>query len=248
MSNSPPSPPQTSAFQGCVCVDDIFEVMVQDDSGNISFTPAVVWSVCDDGFEVFYLTRCHPQHADPSTRGPQIEWALENRYHRIPWQAVNAHVPLAQFEGDKHQQRKRAMRTLGFRDLGTCDRFYKIAEERLLETVPTLRARQVHVGEFDSDSDTDSLMDTDDEGEAEELDADGNLMDLVVPDAQVELFRRAPPGTSAFVDDMHSAQTAFTAWRPSNESEQRTKDLLESLDTRICRQEANRAWERGRAL
>ena len=214
MSNTPPSPPQTSAFQGCVCVDDIFEVMVQDDSGTISFLPAVVWSVCDDGFEVFYLTRCHPQHADPSTRGPQIEWALENQYHRIPWQAVNAHVPLAHFEGDKYQQRKRAMRTLGFRDLGTCDRFYKIAEEQLLETVPTLRARQVHV----------------------------------VPDAQVELFRRAPPGTSAFVDDMHSAQTAFTAWRPSNESEQRTKDLLESLDTRICRQEANRAWERGRAL
>lgn len=248
MASTPPSPPNTSAFNGCVVAEDILEIMVQDDAGAISFVPAIVWSVCDDGFEVFYVTRCHPNHADPSTRGSQLEWGLEDRFHRVPWQAVNAHVPLAQFDGDKQQQRKRAFKTLGFRDLGSCDRFYKITEEALLETVPTLRLRQVEVGELDSDTDADSLMDSDEEGEAEELDADGNLADLIVPDDEVELFQRALPGTSTFVDDMHTAQTAFTAWQPSNESEQRTKDLLDSLDTRICREEANRAWERGRAF
>ena len=59
-----------------------------------------------------------------------------------------------------------------------------------METVPALRRREAEIGELDSDSDEDSLMDTDEEGESEVLDADGNLADLVAPDDEVELFTR----------------------------------------------------------
>lgn len=253
--SAPPSPPieSESPFQGIVAQDDLFEVMVDDGTGTVSFQPAVVWSVCDSGFEVFFLTRCHPKHPQATARGQdQLVFVLEDHFTYIPWEAVNAHVPLSNFEGSAPLQRKRAFKTLGFRDLGSSDRFYKVSEEALLETVPALRRREAEIGELDSDSDDDSMMEASDDDDAvvnyESLDEDGNLKDLVAPDHEVELFTEAAPGTHAFVDDMHRAQAEFGAWAPSNPSEQRNKDFIDSLDTRIRREEANRAWARGRAL
>ena len=254
---TPPSPPAESPFHGIVQQDDLFEVIV-DDGGTLSFQPAVVWSVCDNAFEVFFLTRCHPQHPQATARGQdQLVFVLEDHFTRIPWEAVNAHVPLSDFEGSVAQQRKRAFKTLGFRDLGSSDRFYKVSEEALLETVPALRRREAEIGELDSDSDDDSdddsMMDASDDGDDdvvnyESLDENGNLKDLVAPEDEVELFTEAPAGSNAFVDDMHRAQAEFGAWQPSTPSEQRNKDLIDRLDGRIRRAEANRAWARGRAL
>lgn len=245
---TPPSPPVDSPFCGVVQQDDLFEVMVDDGAGNMCFEPAIVWSVCDNAFEVFFLTRCHPKHPQLTAREQdQLVFVLEDHYTRIPWEAVNAHVPLTNFGGSRQEQRKRAFKTLGFRDLGSSDRFYKISEEALLETVPALRRREAEIGELDSDSDEDSLMDTDEEGESEVLDADGNLADLVAPDDEVELFTRAED-TNAFVQDMHRAQAQFGAWQPSTAGEQRTKDLIDGIEARICREEASRAWARGRAM
>lgn len=247
--SSPPSPPLETPFKGVVQQDDLFEVLVEDDFGNMSFCPAVVWSVLDDGFEVYYLTRCHPMHAQPSARSQdQMLHVLEDHFCRIPWQSVNAHVPLSQFDGTALEKRKRAFKKLGFRDLGTSNGFYKILEESLLETVPALRGRQVELGDLDSDSDSndDTEMESDEDGDAEVLDADGNLADLVAPESEVELF--SPATGTAFAEDMNRAQQQFDAWVPTNPSQQRTKDLIQSMDVRISRQEANRAWAMGRAF
>ena len=225
----------------------MFEVLVEDDFGNMSFCPAIVWSVLDNGFEVYYLTRCHPLHAEPSARSQdQLLHVLEDHYSTVPWQSVNAHIPLSQFEGTPLEKRKRAFKELGFRDLGGSNGFYKISEEALLETVPALRGRQVQIGDLDSDSENDTEMDSDEEGEEETLDENGNLADLVAPEAEVELFSLAS-GTP-FAEDMNLAQQQFDAWTPTNESQQRTKDLVHSLDVRLSRQEANRAWAMGRAF
>ena len=243
----PPSPPAASAFKGIVQQGDLFEVLVQDSAGSVSFCPAVVWSVLEDGFEVYYLTRCHPNHVqETARRADQLLHVFEDHIERIPWQSVNAHIPLADFEGDAHEQRKRAFKQLGFRDLGTSDGFYKLSEEAVLDTVPALRGRQVEVGDIDSDSDNDTEMDTDEEGEEEMLDEQGNLIDLVVPDSQVELFTRAEGNCS--VADMHRAQDEFDSWVPATEAQQKTKDLINSMELRLRREEANRAWARGRAM
>ena len=244
---SPPSPPAETAFRGIVCRGDILEVLVEDTSGNMSFSPAVVWSVLDDGFEVYYLTRSHPDHPQETARGfDQLIFVFENHVERIPWQSVNAHYPLSAEEGDAQQKRKLAFKRIGFRDLGTSDRFYKISEEALLETVPTLRGREVEVGDVDSESDNDTEMDTDEEGEEEILTENGDLADLVVPEAEVELFTQAT-GT-AFAEDMNRAQQQFEAWAPQNEAQCRAKDLIDSMETRIRREEANRAWAKGVAM
>lgn len=250
MPQNPPSPPLQTPFRGAVQQDDLFEVMVEDDHGNVSFCPAVVWSVLDDGFEVYYLTRCHPFHKQPDARNQdQMLHVLEDHYNIIPWQAVNAHVPLSQFSGTIAEKRKRAFKQLGFRDLGSSNRFYKISEEALLETVPALRNRQVEIGDIDSDSDNDTEMDSDDDSsdvEVEVLDCEGNLADLVAPNEEVELF--TPAQGTAFAVDMNLAQQQFDAWVPSNPSQQRTKDLIDSMEIRVRREESARAWAAGRAL
>lgn len=242
----PPSPPLESAFNGVVQQGDLFEVLVQDDHRNMSFCPAIVWSVLDDGFEVCYLTRCHPAHVQETAQcADQLVHVLEERIERIPWQSVNAHVPLAQFEGDAQEKRKRAFKQLGFRDLGSIDRFYRISEEALIDTVPALRGRQVEVGDIDSDSDNDTEMDSDEEGEEEQIDEHGNLVDLVLPDSQIELFTRAEGAAAA---EMHRAEDEFDCWVPTTETQQKTKDLINSMEIRLRREEANRAWARGRAM
>ena len=242
----PPSPPGQSAFRGVVAQDDVLEVMIQTGSGTVQFVPAVVWGTTDDGFQVYYLTRCHPNHSQPDARNmDQLLHVLEDRYNTISWQSVNLHVPLAQFDGDLARRRKRAFHQLGYRDLGN-GKFYKISEESLLETVPSLRGRTVEIGELHTDSENDTEMESDEEGEEESLDADGNLVDLIAPENQVGLFTEAA-GTS-FSSDMNAAQQAYEQWQPANESEQRAKDLLDSMEVRIRREEANRAWGRGAAL
>lgn len=246
LSMQPPSPPGQSPFQGVVCQDDVLEVMVQAGSGGVQFAPAVVWGITDDGFQVYYLTRCHPNHTQPDARNmDQLLHVFEDHFNTIPWQSVNLHIPLAQFEGDRIVRRKKAFQQLGYRDLGN-GKFYKAGEEALLETVPSLRGRTVEVGELHSDSENDTEMESDEEGEEEELDEHGNLVDLVLPDNEIELFTEAE-GT-VFSDDMNAAQRQYEQWQPANESEQRAKDLLDSMEIRICRQEANRAWARGAAL
>jgi hypothetical protein len=243
----PPTPPAESAFCGVVQQGDLFEVLVQNGAEDVFFCPAVVWSVLEDGFEVYYLTRCHPNHTQETARcADQLLHVFEDHLENIPWQSVNAHVPLSHFQGDACEKRKRAFKQLGFRDLGSSNRFYKIAEEAVLDTVPALRGRQVEVGDIDSESDNDTEMDSDEEGDAEMLDEDGNLADLVVPDDQVELFTRAE-GT-AFAADMHRAQEEFDNWTPATEAQQKTKDLIDSMDIRLRREEANRAWARGQAM
>lgn len=243
----PPSPPAESAFHGVVQRGDLFEVLVQDSHKHVSFCTAVVWSVLEDGFEVCYLTRCHPNHSQESARHhDQLLHVFEDHVERIPWQSVNAHVPLSHFAGNANEKRKRAFKQLGIRDLGTRNHFYKESEEALLETVPALRGRQVEVGDIDSDSDNDTEMDSDEEGEAEHLDEHGNLADLVLPDQEVELFTRAE-GT-AFAEDMNRAQEEFDRWVPATEAQQKTKDVILNMEIRLNREEANRAWARGRAL
>lgn len=240
-----PSPPGESAFNGLVVQNDVLEVMVNL-GDRVDFLPAVVWSVLDDGFEVYYLTRCHPMHSQPDAREQdQLLHVFEDHLNRIPWQSVNLHVPLSQFEGDEPQRRKQAFRRLGYRDLGN-NKFYKISEEQLLESVPSLRGRTVEIGVMDTDSENDTEMSEDEEGEEELLDSHGNLADLVANESAVELFTEAT-GT-AFSQEMNRAQEAFSAWQPANEREAQTKDLIDSIETRIRREEANRAWAQGRSL
>jgi len=129
--------------------------------------------------------------------------------------------------------------------LGSSNRFYKVSEEALLDTVAALRSRQVEVGDIDSDSDNDTEMDSDEEGEEEELDEHGNLIDLVLPDSQIELFTRAEGAAAA---EMHRAEEDFDQWIPTTETQQKTKDLINSMEIRLRREEANRAWARGRAM
>ena len=249
MAFAPPSPPLESPFQGIVQPDDLFEVLVEDDSGsNMQFCPAQVLGCTDTGFQVYFLTRCHPNHPQADARRKdQLLHVFSNQWTSIPWQSVNAHVPLSQFEGlSRQEQRKKAFKVLGYRDLGTSDSFYKISEEQLTHTVSALQRRQLEIGDLDSD-DSESECDSDDDlVEYESLDEDGNLKDLVVPDDQVELFTRAE--NSAFADDMHRAQVQFDAWQPATPAEQRTKDWIDHLETRIQRAEANRAWQRGAAM
>lgn len=247
MSHPPPSPPLESPFQGIVQRDDLFEVLVEDDSGsNMHFCPAQVFACTDNGFQVYFLTRCHPNHPQTDARRQdQLLHVFSNQWTQIPWQSVNCHVPLAQFTGTPQERRKQAFKVLGYRDLGSSDSFYKISEERLTHTVPALQRRQLEIGELDSDSSESD--DDDDVVEYESLDEEGNLKDLVVPDDQVELFTRAESGTT-FADDMHRAQTQFDAWNPETPAEQRAKDWIDSLETRIRRAEANRAWARGAAM
>lgn len=245
---SPPSPPAESAFNGVVQQGDLLEVMLSVSSSidGVFFEPAVVWEVDDRGFHVYYLTRCHPQHRQEDAReADQLLHVVENYLHYVPWESVNLHVPLSQFDGSPPQQKKLAFKTLGWRDLGDGG-YYRISEESLVQTHPSLMHRQLHIGCLDSDSDTDTELDDDDDAECEELDEDGNLADLVAPEGEVELFTEA--SGSGHADMMNRAQREFEAWVPANEAEQRTKDLYDSIDTRIRRQEAARAWERGRSM
>jgi len=243
---SPPSPPAKSAFNGVVQQGDLLEVMLSRES-TAHFEPAVVWEVADNGFHVYYLTRCHPQHQQEDAReADQLLHVLENHLNYVPWESINFHVPLAQFDGARPRQKKLAFKTLGWRDLGDGG-YYRISEESLVQTHPSLMHRQLHIGCLDSESDTDTeLDDDDDDAECEELDEDGNLADLVAPEGEVELFTQASGNSHA--DMMNRAQEEFDEWVPANEAEQRTKDMIDSIDTRVRRQEAARAWEQGRSM
>lgn len=243
-----PSPPDKSAFNGVVQQGDLLELMLSgfSSSGDVRFEPAVVWEVADSGFHVRYLTRCHPQHRQEDAReADQLLHVVENHLNYASWESVNLHVPLSQFDGSPPQQKKLAFKTLGWRDLGDGG-YYKISEESLIQTHPSLMHRELHIGCLDSDSDMDTELDEDDDAECEELDEDGNLADLVAPESEIELFARASGTTHA--DMMNRAQEEFEAWVPANEAEQRTKDMIDSIDTRVCRQEAAKAWERGRSI
>lgn len=240
-----PSPPQESAFNGIVQHGDVLEIMLA--GMTPTFAPAVVWDIADNGFHVYYLTRCHPTHVQEDARSDdQLLHVMENNLNYVPWQSVNLHVPLCQFEGSPAQQKKQAFKELGWRDLGDGG-YYRISEEQLVQTHPSLMHRQLHIGCLDSDSDPDTEVDEDeDDVECETLDDDGNLADLVAPEGQVELFCQAS-GT-AHADMMNRAQEEFEAWVPANEAEQRTKDMIDSIDARVRRHEAARAWGQGRSL
>ena len=243
-----PSPPQESPFCGFVQQGDLLEVMVQttEDAKSVVFVPAAVWECTDSGFHVYYLTRCHPNHSQEDARSTdQLLHVFENHLNFVPWQSVNLHVPLSNYTGSVSKQQKRAFKKLGIRDLGN-GTFYKISEETLVHSTPSLMHRETDLGVSDSDSDEDSIMDSDEEGESEMLNENGDLVDLVAPESEVELFTRAE-GT-ALSDAVNQAQDQFDAWVPSNESEQRTKDFIDSIDTRVRRAEAARAWAAGRVM
>ena len=248
VSAPPPSPPIESAFRGVVQQGDLVEVMVRTDSeiNEVHFAPAAIWEVADGGFHVYYLTRCHPDHVQEDARSTdQLLHVFEETLNYAPWQSVNLHVPLSQFEGTDAHKRKAAFKMLGYRDLGNGG-FYKITEEALVQTHPSLMHRELQLGCIDSESDTDTELDDDDDEEEEEIDEDGNLVDLVAPESEVGLFTQAS-GTG-YAETMNRAQEDFDAWVPANESEQRTKDMIDSIDTRVRRAEAARAWNRGRSL
>lgn len=217
-----------------------------EDSNSIVFAPAAVWECTDSGFHVYYLTRCHPNHLQGDARSTdQLLHVFENQLNFAPWQSVNLHVPLSKYAGTVSKRQKRAFKELGFRDLGN-GTFYKISEEALVHNTPSLMHRETELGVSDSDSDEDSIMDSDEEGESEMLNKNGDLADLVAPESEVEIFTRAE-GT-ALSDAMNQAQDQFDAWVPSNESEHRTKDFIDSIDTRVRRAEAARAWAAGRVM
>jgi len=243
-----PSPPQESAFRGVVQQGDLVEVMLHTDSGKneVHFAAAAVWEVSDGGFHVYYLTRCHPDHVQEDGRSTdQLLHVFENTLNYAPWQSINLHVPLSQFEGTDAYKRKAAFKKLGYRDLGNGG-FYKITEEALVQTHPSLMHRELQLGCLDSDSDQDTELDDENDDEEEEIDEDGNLVDLVAPENEVELFTRA--NCTGYAETMNRAQQDFDEWVPANESEQRTKDMIDSIDTRIRRAEAARAWNQGRSL
>ena len=240
VSEDVPQPPIESAFRGIVQRGDLVEVMVQRvnaSTEDVNFYPAKVWSVIDGGFYVNYLAR---------TDEDQLLHVFESSVQYAPWESINLHVPLSQYEGTPAEQQKLAFKCLGYRDLGN-NRFYKMSEEALVQSHPTLMHRQLEIGCLDSESDTDTEIDeADSDCEVEQLDEEGNLMDLIVPDAEVDLFTEAV-GT-AHADMMNRAQEEFNQWVPANSSEQRTKDMIDAMDIRIRREEAARSWARGRSL
>ena len=121
-----------------------------------------------------------------------------------------------------------------------------MTEEALVQTHPSLMHRELQLGCIDSESDTDTELDDEEEDEEEQIDENGNLVDLVAPERDVELFTRAS-GTG-HAETMNRAQEEFEAWVPANESEQRTKDMIDSIDGRIRRAEQARAWSQGRVI
>lgn len=240
VSEDVPQPPIESAFRGVVQRGDLVEVMVQRANTSVEdvcFLPAKVWDVVDGGFHVNYLAR---------TDEDQLLHVFESSTEYAPWESINLHIPLSQYDGTPAERQKLAFKRLGYRDLGNqC--FYKISDEALVQSHPNLMHRQLEIGVLDSDSDADTEIDEDSSDcEVEQLDEEGNLMDLVVPDAEVDLFTEAV-GT-AHADMMNRAQDEFDSWVPANASEQRTKDMIEAMDTRIRREESARAWARGRSL
>ena len=248
-----PSPPQESAFRGGGVVQqgDLVEVMINTGSAGsktneVYFSPATVWEVSDGGFHLYYLTRCHPEHVQEDARNiDQLLHVFEQTLNYAPWESINLHVPLSQFEGSDAQKRKAAFKKLGFRDLGNGG-LYKITEEALAQTHPSLMHRELQLGCIDSESDADTELGDEEDGEEEEFDEEGNLADLVVPESDVELFTRAS-GTS-HAEMINRAQGEFEAWVPANEAEQRTKDMIDSIDARVSRAEATRAWAQGRSM
>lgn len=243
-----PSPPPESPFCGFVQQGDLLEVMLQttEDPKRVDFVPAAVWECTDSGFHVYYLTRCHPNHSQEDARSTdQLLHVFENHLNFVPWQSVNLHIPLSNYDGSVSKRQKRAFKDMGIRDLGN-GTFYKISEETLVHSTPSLMHRETELGVSDSDSDDDSTMDSDEEGESETLNENGDLIDLVVSDSEVELFTRAQGTTLS--NAMNQAQDDFDAWVPANESEQRAKDFIDSIDTRVRRAEAARAWAAGRVM
>lgn len=224
---SVPSPPVQSAFNGCVARDDILEVMCKDSEGNISFDVAVVWSVLDDGFEVYYLNRSVED---------QLKWVFEDHFQFIPWQAVNQHWPLSDYKGSVAVRRKRAFKACGYRDVG--DGFYKISEETVINCVAPSRKQDIGVEDSDSDE---SCVDSDEDCELEDLDEDGNLRDLVAPESEVECFTEA---TTPFGMSVNYDQTAFDEAEPTNNVQMSVKDAVQKIELRVRREEANKRWSR----
>lgn len=227
-----PSPPRTSAFSGVVAANDVFEVMLADDVGNVTFEPCVVWNVMDTGFEVFFLHR---------SQTDQLVWEY-GEVQFIEWQSVNLHLSLSEYEGTTEERQKRAFRRLGFRFLGD-GKFYKISEENAV--AQALPQREALVGLIDT-SDEDTEVDSDEEledCELESLDSDGNLKDLVSKDEDCELWT---PAEGAFAEETHQAAARFDAHAPTNDRQLRVKDAFGNLEGRIKRAERERAWQQGR--
>ena len=228
------SPPRKSAFHGVVMRNDVLEVMLVDDAGNVTFEPCCVWNVLEAGFDVMFLCRS-PED--------QLMWEYSG-LQNIPWESVNFHLSLSNFTGNTTEERqKRAFRRLGFRLLGE-GKFYKIVEE---ETVArALPLREAYLGNMDT-SDEESGLDSDEDCgcEVESLDGDGNLKDLVAPDEDCELWTA---GDGAFAEETHRAVAEFDAHVPANERQLRVRDAIDRLETRVMRAEQERAWSRRRDM
>ena len=224
------SPPERSAFDGVVMPNDVFEIMVSDDMGNVTFEPASVWNVLDTGFEVTFLHRC-PED--------QLMWQY-GEVQFVEWQSVNLHLSLSRYTGNTvEEKQKRAFQRLGYRMLGD-NKFYKISEE---ETVArALPHREACVGLMDT-SDEDTELDTDEEcDDVESLDENGNLKDLIVDDEDCELWTAAD---GEFAEETHRAAAEFDAHVPVNDRQLRVKDALDRLEVRVRREEQERAWSQG---
>ena len=228
--SSAPSPPSTSAFQGCVVPEDVVEVMCKDDGGNITFEIAIVWGILDNGFEVYYLTR---------SREDQLKWVLQDHFTTIPWQAINYHWPLSNYEGTAEEKRKRAFRDCGFRDVG--DGFYRVSEENVVHRA--LPSRETDIGMYDSDSE-DTTLDSDEECDdidLEVLDENGNLADFIAPEHEVECFTEAE---TAFGVSMNHDQIVFDNAEPKNAVQCAMKETIQRIEFRARRAEANKRWSR----
>lgn len=228
-------PPHESAFNGVVMRNDVLEVMVADDAGNVTFEPCCVWNVLDAGFDVIFLYR---------SKKDQLVWEYSSEVQSVPWESVNLHLTLSNFEGNSTEERqKRAFRQLGFRLLGE-GRFYKITEENTVSEA--LPLREAHIGNMDT-SDEESGLDSDEDCdcELESLDGDGNLKDLVTPDEDCELWTAAD---GAFAVETHRAVAAFDAHVPTTERQLRVRDAIDRLETKIRREEQERAWSRRRDM
>ena len=224
------SPPSHSAFNGCVVAEDLVEVMCKDDTGAVSFDIAIIWGILDSGFEVYFLQRSEED---------QLKWVFQDHFVTIPWEAVNYHWPLSNYEGNAQEKRKRAFKDCGFRDVG--DGFYKISEENLVHR--SLPTRETDIGMYDSDSD-DTALDSDEEcneSDLEVLDNDGNLADLIAPEGEVECFTEAD---TSFGASVNREQEIFDAAEPKNSVQAVMKDTVERIERRARQAEADKRWSR----
>ena len=115
----------------------------------------------------------------------------------------------------------------------------------MLDTVPALRGRQVEVGDIDSDSDNDTRMDTDEEGEEEMLDEQGSLLISSFPTVKwsCSLALRAPPLRQTCT----ARKTSLTPGCLLPGHQQKTKDLINSMGSRLRRGKSGLGKRAGRS-